>query len=133
MKRFALLLLAVLIAVVPLFSAAAESSYILGDADADGTVSIFDATAIQRVLAQFVVQPFDRRAADITGDGLDIFDATRIQRYLVKIDDHFGIGETIYPDQPTEIQPDTQPDTQPATQPATQKPTDNYELPFVPA
>jgi hypothetical protein len=55
----------------------------IGDADVDGTVTIVDATAIQRVLAGLPVSSFDNKAADVDADGiLTIIDATCIQRIL---------------------------------------------------
>ncbi len=54
----------------------------LGDADGDGTVSIADATCIQRHLAFFSTGVIEL-GADADGDGtVSIADATRIQRYL---------------------------------------------------
>lgn len=66
-----------------------------GDANVDGTVTIFDATVIQRELADLYVPAFNDKAADITGDGLDILDATAIQRYLADFDDPYHIREYI--------------------------------------
>ena len=69
---------------------------LLGDADSDGEVSILDATAIQRKLAAFTVDPFDGLAADSDEDGeLSILDATAIQRWLVGLPAHAGIGTYI--------------------------------------
>lgn len=67
--------------------------YLCGDADCDGEVSILDATAIQRMLADYPVDPFDENAADVTGDGTDIVDATYIQRFLADYSDGRHIGE----------------------------------------
>ena len=126
MKKIMALLLAVLMLAACVLSVSAAGSYIKGDADSDGSVTILDATAIQRVLAFLSVESFDERAADILGDGLDIVDATRIQRYIVQLGNPFGIGEIVSdPDAPTESQT-------PATQPPTEKSSQNYELPFVP-
>lgn len=55
---------------------------IYGDADCDGTVTINDATAIQRVLAGLDAAPFNEKAADADGNGLSVSDATMIQRFL---------------------------------------------------
>ena len=72
----------------------APEEQILGDADGDGTVSIFDATAIQRFLADIEQTGFNEAAADVDGDGtVSIFDATAIQRYLVGLSDNPNIGE----------------------------------------
>ncbi len=132
---------------------AAEDSYLRGDADNDGIVSVLDATAIQRKLAEFSVRSFNEAAADVDGDGLNILDATAIQRYLAGFENIYGIDERVdvtlpateaetdastaapteaVTDAPTEEM--TQAPTQAPTQPPTQKPTrDPDELPFVPA
>ena len=93
-------------------SAAAGSRYICGDADSDGTVTILDATAIQRKLVGIALTSFNEKAADVDGNGLDILDATRIQRKLADFADPYHIGEA--------VSDNTQP-----TQ-------DEYELPFIP-
>ena len=60
--------------------------YMVGDADSDKDVTIFDATAIQRRLAELPVSNFNEKAADADEDGgLTIFDATAIQRYLAEL------------------------------------------------
>ncbi len=68
-------------------------SYIVGDADGDGRVSIFDATTIQRKLAFFDVVMFNEIAADVNSGGLDIVDATMIQRWLAGLENALGIGK----------------------------------------
>lgn len=59
---------------------------LVGDADNDGKVSIFDVTEIQLYLAKYI--EFDERdsiAADADRNGkINIFDATQIQLYLAK-------------------------------------------------
>ena len=61
----------------------ADSGFLLGDADQDGNVTILDATAIQRWLAQLKVLSFHEAAADTDSSGdVDITDATHIQRYV---------------------------------------------------
>lgn len=72
-------------------------SYILGDADGDGEVSVFDATYIQRALVGIdLPTPCNEKAADVDGDEeMSIFDATLIQRYLVGINVPYAIGETV--------------------------------------
>lgn len=100
-------------------SAAAESSYIRGDADGDGTVSVLDATVIQRQLAHLSTSAFDEIAADVDSNGLDILDATGIQRYLACYENLYGIGEKVI--------------TTLETSHPVEKPTqDEYELPFIP-
>lgn len=88
---------------------AVKESYIRGDADGDGKVSITDVTAIQRKLLSVDVKNFNEKAADVDGNGLKIADAIKIQRYLVGYDNNtYRIGETVYDDY------------------------DEYELPFIP-
>ena len=72
------------------------SAGILGDADTDGEVTIFDATAIQRYLADLPVPNFSEKAADADEDGgVTIFDATAIQRYLADLPSNPNIGKPI--------------------------------------
>ena len=69
---------------------------ILGDADGDGVVTVLDATAIQRSLADLPTMTFDERAADTDGDGeVTILDATEIQRWLADLSDNQRIGKRI--------------------------------------
>lgn len=68
----------------------------LGDADGDETVSIFDATVIQRKVAGIPVATYVAAAADVDGDGdVTVVDATTIQRYLAGLDSPKNIGELI--------------------------------------
>lgn len=63
------------------------TSYILGDADEDNTLSVLDSTMIQRKIASISVDRFDATAADTDCDGtVTVFDATSIQRKLVDFD-----------------------------------------------
>lgn len=70
-------------------------TYILGDANLDGMVSIKDATYIQQFLVNLVV--FDannNRNADVDGSGIiSVKDANFIQRYLAAIATDYKIGE----------------------------------------
>ena len=69
---------------------------LLGDVDGDGEVTIFDATAIQRHLANLPTTAFNEAAANVDGDGeVSIFDATAIQRFLAGLPCPAGIGEPI--------------------------------------
>lgn len=124
MKRLGLIglvLICLLTAVGMVISVSAASSYLRGDADGDGTVTIMDATMIQRRLAEIPTPSFDERAADVDGDGLNITDATSIQRYLAEFDNIYHINETVTVPDPT------------TPQPTTPQPTrDPYELPVVP-
>lgn len=65
--------------------------YLSGDADADGDITILDATRIQRYLAGFKTD-IDLDAADSNSDGIDILDATVIQRYLAGLSCKYDIG-----------------------------------------
>ena len=70
---------------------------ILGDADEDDEISILDATAVQRHLAELTVLT-DRGMllGDVDRDTeITILDATGIQRYLADIPSYDGIGEEI--------------------------------------
>ena len=67
---------------------------IRGDADADGEISILDATAIQRHLASYIVSSFNEENADADADGeISIIDATAVQRYLVGLQTAPSVGE----------------------------------------
>ena len=69
----------------------------LGDADGDGTVTILDATKIQRILAGFTpdeAQDVSLRG-NVSGSELDILDATIIQRWLAGLAVHAPVGEYI--------------------------------------
>lgn len=121
MKKFSLICLALTCAFVmtsAAFSAAAASSnitYIRGDYNKDGFVTIGDVTGIQRVIAGIESDSDGtvKKRFDIDGNNvLDINDACAIQRYLALFDDPYGIGEKV-----TEN---------------VQHPTDEYELPFIP-
>ena len=72
-------------------------TYILGDVDNSGEVSILDATEVQLLIAQ-LVEPQDEYTqlrADIDCDGvLSIMDATSIQMYIAGYEVDEPIGET---------------------------------------
>ena len=123
MKRITmigLVLICLLVAVGMILPVSAASSYVRGDADGDGTVTIMDATVIQRRLVELPTPNFDERAADVDGDGLNITDATWIQRYLAEFDNIYHINETVTVPDPT------------TPQPTVPQPTrDPYELPVV--
>ena len=69
-------------------SADAIDHYLVGDADGDGIISVLDATKVQRLLADYVVDEDGMIAlrGDVNGDGVSILDATFIQRYLADFD-----------------------------------------------
>ena len=64
-----------------------EPSGILGDADDDGNITIFDATAIQKHLANMIeASEINLNLADFDQDGdVTILDATAIQRNLADL------------------------------------------------
>lgn len=78
-------------------SAQAVAPTILGDADGDGIVTIFDVTWIQRLLLDMKVpETFSETAADADADGeISIIDATWIQRWLSGKKIPHSIGEEI--------------------------------------
>ena len=71
------------------------TSFMFGDVDGDGKVTIVDVTAIQRRLASIPTAFFNERAADIMGDGIDITDATYIQKHLAHLPCPDNIGKTV--------------------------------------
>ncbi len=75
---------------------AADVRLLLGDVDGDGSVTIVDATMIQRHLASLSTSAYHEEVADTDGDGkVTILDATAIQRFLAELDCPDGIGEAI--------------------------------------
>lgn len=72
-------------------------TYILGDADGSGEVTILDATIIQRYLVGYTVDDPETllKCGDIDGNELNIVDATTIQRHLVGYSSGYPIGEII--------------------------------------
>ena len=72
-----------------------EEKGVLGDADCDGEVTIFDTTAIQRDLADIEkLSETGALLADVDGDGeATIFDATEIQRWLADMGNNEKIGK----------------------------------------
>ena len=83
-------------------------AFVYGDADNDGTLTILDATCIQRVLVDFTAASFNKEAAMVSdGKELTIIDATLIQRKLVNLIDRFPVEEAT--SQPTESDPTEEP------------------------
>ena len=75
-----------------------DDSYIIGDADSDGEVTILDATAIQRKLASIpVAGSFNEDAARLADDleELTIIDANFIQRWLAALPSNDKIGKPV--------------------------------------
>ena len=78
------------------FEKKANEALFLGDTDGDSEVSILDATAIQRFLADLSVSSFVRSAADADEDGeVTILDATSVQRHLADLPTNKNIGRPI--------------------------------------
>ena len=72
-----------------------RDSYLLGDFDGNGEITILDATKIQRYLAGFSVDPDEKalQRGDVNGTGLNILGATVIQRYLASFTTTCPVGE----------------------------------------
>lgn len=127
MKKISVIILAVVClmvsvsAVLPAY--AADDTFVRGDADGDGQVTIYDVTLIQSVLADLKRDygGIIKRNCDVDGNGLGITDVTNIQRYLAEYANTFHINES---------------ETVPATtapQTTIPQPTrDEYELPIIP-
>ena len=102
-----------------------DASYLRGDADGDGRITVMDVTLVQRVTAEF--EPDEdgsiAKRGDVNGGGLSIDDATCIQRYLAEYESSADIGEPV-----TEAA-SAQDSTAPTVQHYTPGPN---ELPFVP-
>ncbi len=137
MKRIiSLLLLAFILSAFAGVAVSAEAidTYMVGDADGDGSVSVLDATRIQRVLAGLYKDNdgMSAKRGNVSGNGLSIIDATLVQRFVAGFDDQNDIGKIVSPGAETETP--TQMTEAPTTQdPTAQPPTaDPDELPFVP-
>lgn len=72
-------------------------TFLRGDADGEGRITILDATMIQRLLAGLIADNDEmiELRGDVCDDGLDILDATLIQRFLADFDNIFGVGEEV--------------------------------------
>ena len=116
-----------------------SDALIRGDADGDYDVTIFDATKIQRYLAELdsIAKKF-MTAADADNDkDITIFDATVIQRFLADFPNTYGVGKPIgdTPVTPTEApQPTTPAPTSapPTSAPETDEPYYPTEAPDIP-
>ena len=118
MKRHVILLsLTVLILSALVFSFAA-GAVTLGDVDGDNTVSILDATMIQRHLASILTLDAEQKQAGMVENGktLSVLDATLIQKKLASLIDRFPVQDIT----PTE-EASTEAPTEAPTQPATEK------------
>lgn len=100
MRKFisVLLIVILMISVCIVSVSAVPAPYYYGDADTDGDVNIFDATIIQRALAQLeTMSALQRETGDVDGDDdISILDATTIQRKLAKLIDVFPVGSVLY-------------------------------------
>lgn len=138
-KVLALFLAFMMISVMGLafFSATETGSYLLGDVDNDGEVTIIDAAFIQRVLAHMTTDEDGMYTlrGDIDGDGeLTAVDASFIGRHCAYLSTPYPIGEPVIvpTEAPTETIAPTDAPTQAPPQAPTQRPTakpDPYELP----
>ena len=97
MKKIISIFVIIVLALSPAaVSATAQAvEFVLGDVNGDGIVSISDATAIQRHLAQLELIPEEKLNAAMVNDGktLTISDATTIQRKLAEMIDRFPVEE----------------------------------------
>ena len=75
--------------------ASTEQPFVWGDANGDGIVTVSDATAVQRHIAELEEISKDYvKAAYVGGDGtLSVKDATLIQQYAAEIINHFPSEE----------------------------------------
>ena len=77
-------------------------TYVLGDANGDGEITLMDATVIQRYLSCLPVSVPDivARNGDITGEGIEVSAATWIQRHVAETVIPYEVGKvvTIYPE-----------------------------------
>ena len=123
MKKLIVVISVLLAASMFMFSAAVSAgsgSYLIGDTDGSGVVSIEDVTLIQKVLAELVADTDGSitKRGNLDGDELSISDATSVQMYIAGFRNDYNIGETA--------------EEQVTTQAATQPTTRSYELPFIP-
>lgn len=89
-----IMIIILLMSVMILPASAVRSPLRYGDANADYSVDITDATEIQRYLAKHIkLTDFGLFAADVDDDNdVSILDATEIQRKLAQLIDEFPVG-----------------------------------------
>lgn len=77
---------------------------LLGDVDNDNSVTVLDATAVQKSLAFMAILDNNAKvAADVDGDGyMTVIDATTIQKWLAHYEIFYPIGEPMVIEDPTE-------------------------------
>ncbi len=73
-----------------------STSYVIGDADGDGVVSVMDSTEIQRHCASLaVITGIGLTAGDVDKDShVSVMDSTAIQRFMAGFNEGFDIGTT---------------------------------------
>lgn len=109
-KQILSVMLVIMIIICPIVSMTSVQgidnihTFILGDVNGDGVVSVKDATAIQRALSEFDTLSEDAlvRAKVTKGEKLIISDATEIQRYLAEFENSYDIGKPIVEDIPSD-------------------------------
>ena len=74
-------------------SKASDSTFVAGDVDMDGMLTITDATAIQRHLANIVVLTDEQQRIGMVANGteLSIIDVTMIQKKIANLIDRFPV------------------------------------------
>ena len=99
MKKLSIIIVSViLVLILGMFSATAVTAPLfLGDIDSMGSITIKDATLVQKFLAN--ITSFDKRQivlAEVDGDGIiTIKDATMIQKYCAKVIKRFPIPNEV--------------------------------------
>ncbi len=96
MKKLLCILLCVAVCFSTVIATYSAGSFLLGDVDLDGDISVLDATSIQRHLARLVTLDDENLScSDVSGDGtVSIADATLIQQYTALIIDEFPAVQT---------------------------------------
>ena len=124
-----LILTALILSMLSVTPATGTAQGILGDVDNDGEVTIIDATAIQRYLADLKPLSDDAIArGKVCGNAeLSILDATSIQRKLADLIDVFPAEVS----EPTEEPTAAAPTEAPTAPPAAQYELSEYELQVV--
>lgn len=118
MKKIILSSLSAII-IFSLISVIGAGAFMLGDVDNDGTLSISDATEIQKFIVETVDFNDDQiLAADVDDSGyVDILDVSTIQKRLADIIDSFTTAPAT--EEPTTVAPTTaKPTVPPTTKPS---------------
>lgn len=132
LKKYICLVLALIMALSLFSFSASAQSYILGDADTDGEVTISDATVILRRIGDIPVYLFNAAAADVDHeDGVTVMDASYIQRWAISLSAPEEIGDRVEVTEPIEPTAEPQPQTEPApTEAETVAPTEKSTEPL---